>query len=174
VVFAFAGTDSNFKLLLFRDDMLTSSRFLRTLLARSVIGTAATFATISCEPITSPIEEPESAVPTTVAWAWDIKFQGYVNQEVPSLPSVIVLDQFRRPMVGMEVRWAVTAGGGSLRFPVSLTSGDGVATLRQWTLGPEVGDNIVTATVGHSLATSFKVVAKPFPEGDPCAGCWDY
>jgi hypothetical protein len=127
---------------------------------------------LSCEPTTSPIERPEAAVPAEITWIWNTDFDGHPNQEVPSLPSVVVRDQFGRPMVGMKVHWAVTTGGGSLKFPISVTDGNGVATLQQWTLGPQVGENIVTATVGPSLAQSFKVVAKLLPNnGDPCAGC---
>jgi hypothetical protein len=75
-------------------------------------------------------------------------------------------------MVGIKVHWAVTAGGGSVKFPISVTDGNGVAALQQWTLGPQVGENIVTATVGLSLAQSFKVVSKTVPNnGEPCAGC---
>ena len=140
--------------------------------SRSFSAAAAALAFIGCEPVTSPIERPESASPTEISWIWNTQFDGYANEEVPSLPSVVVRDQFARPMVGIKVTWAVTAGGGIVKFPISVTNGDGVATLQQWTLGPEVGENVVVATVGPALAQSFKVVAKLLPNGgDPCAGC---
>lgn len=149
--------------------------FTRVRRSRSMSVLAVAVLALSCEPTTSPIDRPESAAPTEITWIWNTQFDGYANQEVPSLPSIVVRDQFGRPMVGIKVSWAVTAGGGSVKFPISVTDGAGVATLQQWTLGPAVGENVVTATVGPSLAQSFKVVAKLLPNnGDPCAGCWDY
>ena len=155
--------------------MVTSLRSNRSALARVLVIAAAAFIAGACEPTTSPIDRPESAAPAEITWIWDTQFEGFANQEVPSLPSVVVRDQFGRPMVGIRVQWAVTAGGGSLRFPISVTNGSGVAMLQQWTLGPDPGENVVTATVAPSLAQSFKVIAKLRPNnGDPCAGCWDY
>lgn len=148
---------------------------MRLLCSRSLVVAAAALVPLACEPTTSPIDRPEDATPTEISWIWNTEFDGYANQEVPSLPSIVVRDQFGRPMVGIKVQWAVTAGGGSLKFPISVTNGSGVATLQQWTLGPGVGENVVTATVAPSLAQSFKVIAKLIPnDGDPCAGCWDY
>lgn len=155
--------------------MLPASRSIRLLFSRSLVVATAAFVPLGCEPTTSPIERPEAAAPTEITWIWNTQFDGYANQEVPSLPSVVVRDQFGRPMVGIKVTWTVTAGGGSVRYPISVTSGFGVATLPQWTLGPEPGENVVTAKVGTSLTQSFKVVSKLLPNGgDPCAGCWDY
>jgi hypothetical protein len=75
-------------------------------------------------------------------------------------------------MAGIKVSFAVTAGGGTLRFPDATTSADGIARLVGWTLGPLAGENVVTATVNQSIMVSFRLVAKP--AGDPCKGCWDY
>lgn len=151
------------------------SRFIRVARARQLAIVGAALLAAACEPTTSPIDRAEDAAPTEITWIWNTEFDGFANQEVPSLPSVVVRDQFGRPMVGIRVHWAVTAGGGTLKFPISVTNGSGVATLQQWTLGPDVGENVVTATVAPSLTQSFKVVAKLLPNnGDPCSGCWDY
>ena len=147
------------------------SSFNRGRLSRTLSVFAAALLALSCEATTSPIDRPDAAVPTTISWIWNTGFDAYANQDVPSLPSVIVRDQFGRPMVGIRVQWTVVAGGGIVRFPVSVTNGDGIAMLQQWTLGPAVGENVVTATVGGSLAQSFKVIAKPQPDPTPCAGC---
>ena len=152
-------------------DMITSSGSIRSKLPRALTVLATAVVLQGCEPTTSPIDRPEAAVPTTISWIWNTGFDAYASQDVPSLPSVIVRDQFGRPMVGIRVQWTVVAGGGLVRFPVSVTNGEGVATLQQWTLGPEVGENVVTATVGGLLSQSFRVIAKPAPDPTPCAGC---
>ena len=171
----FIGTGDKLKIPRYADDMVTSSSSIRFALNRALIIAAAASTFAGCDATTSPIERPEDAAPTEITWIWNTQFDGYASQEVPSLPSVVVRDQFGRPMVGIKVLWAVTAGGGSLKFPISITNGLGIATLQQWTLGPDVGENVVTATVAPSLTQSFKVVSKLLPNnGDPCAGCWDY
>jgi hypothetical protein len=109
---------------------------------------------------------------TTVTAQWNSSFDAYATQDVTSLPAVIVRDQFGHGMAGIGVSFAVTAGGGTLRFPDAITSADGVAKLVGWTLGPLAGENVVTATVNQSFLVSFRVVAKPAV--DPCNGCWDY
>ena len=152
-------------------DMINSSGSIRSRFTRAFTVFAIAVVIQGCEATTSPIDRPEAAVPTTISWIWNTGFDAYANQDVPSLPSVVVRDQFGRPMVGIRVQWTVVAGGGIVRFPVSITNGDGIAMLQQWPLGPQIGENVVTATVAGSLAQSFKVIAKVAPDDTPCAGC---
>lgn len=147
----------------------------RLLLARSLVVVAAALVAASCDSATSPIDQSQAPVLTTVTPVWDSNFDSYTNQEVTSLPAVIVRDQFGHVMAGVRVSFAVTAGGGTLGFPETVTSADGIAKLVRWTLGPLAGENIVVATVSQKFKVSFRLVSKPAPDnGDPCNGCWDY
>lgn len=151
------------------------SRSPRFLLARSLVVVAGALIASGCESATSPIGEQVDQSPapvlTTVTSVWNSNFDAYANQDVTSLPAVIARDQFGRVMAGIGVSFAVTAGGGTLRFPDAITSADGMARLEGWTLGPQGGENIVVATVSQ-FTVSFRLVARP--AGDPCNGCWDY
>jgi hypothetical protein len=51
------------------------------------------------------------------------------------------------PIPGQTVTFAVTTGGGSVSPATAVTSAAGEVTLR-WTLGPLLGNQTVTATVG--------------------------
>lgn len=148
------------------------SRSTRLLLARSLVVVAAASVASSCDSTTSPIDQPQAPVLTTVTAVWDSNFDAYTNQEVTSLPAVIVRDQFGHAMAGVRVSFAITAGGGLLESPETTTSADGIARLGRWILGPLAGENVVVATVSQSFSVSFRLVSKP--AGDPCNGCWDY
>jgi hypothetical protein len=105
---------------------------------------------------------------------WESNLEVYPAGEVRPPPAVVARDQLGRAMAGVRVSFAVTAGGGTLGFPDAITSADGIARLGGWTLGPEVGENVVTATVGQSFTVHFRLVSKPILDGDACRGCWDY
>jgi alpha-tubulin suppressor-like RCC1 family protein len=62
------------------------------------------------------------------------------------------------PVPNANVRFSVTAGGGSVAPEISVTGPDGVASA-QWTLGGAVGTNTVTATVVHADGTPNPLVA---------------
>jgi hypothetical protein len=69
--------------------------------------------------------------------------------QVSPSPSVIVTDAEGNPVGGVQVTFAVTAGGGSTApsSPATrTTNGSGVAALTSWTLGSAVGTNTLTAT----------------------------
>ena len=140
-------------------------------LGRSFVVVAAALVAASCDSTTSPTSLTESPVLTTVTTLWVSDTDAYTSSDVRSLPAVIVRDQFGRAMSGVRVSFAVTAGGGTVQVPDVITSSDGVARLKGWTLGPMPGENIVVATVG-SFTVSFRLVSKA--AGDPCLGCWDY
>jgi len=74
-----------------------------------------------------------------------------VNTAVSAPPSVLVTDAFDNPVAGVQVTFAVTAGGGAVdpAGPSTVTTGaDGIATATSWTLGTTAGtnNNTVTAT----------------------------
>jgi hypothetical protein len=66
---------------------------------------------------------------------------------VPTAPSVVVRDAGGNPLAGMQVTFAVTAGGGTVGAGSVTTNGSGVASAGSWTLGAVAGPNTVTASV---------------------------
>src|SRR5689334_14918287 len=64
---------------------------------------------------------------------------------LPVQLGVLVNDTRGRPMKNVTVTFAVTAGGGSIATPSSVTGTDGVAHAGAWTLGNTAGVNTLTA-----------------------------
>jgi len=88
--------------------------------------------------------------PAAVAVA-SLPATGVVGAALDSL-AVVVKDRFGNPVPGVQVSWAVTAGGGSVS-PATATS-DAAGTARtRWTMGSAVGIARATATVGSATAT---------------------
>lgn len=75
-----------------------------------------------------------------------------VSSAALPLPSVVVKDKKGKPVVGVPVTFAVTAGGGSVSGGAQTTDANGIATVGGWTLGPTVGTQSLMAT------------AQPLPE----------
>lgn len=73
-------------------------------------------------------------------------------------PSVIVTDASGAPLAGVEVTFAVTAGGGAVQYPIVATGSDGTASAGAWQIGGP-GANTVTATVGGLPPLSFTTTA---------------
>jgi adhesin/invasin len=61
-------------------------------------------------------------------------------------PSVLVEDEFGNAVAGVTVTFAVASGGGSVSEPVQTTGDNGAAFVGGWTLGPDLGENTLTAT----------------------------
>ncbi len=72
---------------------------------------------------------------------------GVVGREPETLPAVQVTDQFGNPLAGIEVRFAVAQGGGSVNTAPRLTDAVGITRPSGWRLGTTVGLNTLTATV---------------------------
>src|SRR5262245_13405471 len=72
-----------------------------------------------------------------------------VGTAIATAPAVLVRDQFNNPVVGVEVTFAVTAGGGTVdpATPV-ITDANGIAAATAWTLVNTAGANTLTATSG--------------------------
>jgi hypothetical protein len=70
---------------------------------------------------------------------------------VAEAPAVRVVDAGGHPVGGVQVRFIVTRGGGTIEGGVKVTGADGVAAADAWTMGP-TGVNVVEATAdGESL-----------------------
>ena len=68
-------------------------------------------------------------------------------------PSVKVTDQYANPVAGVAVTFAVASGGGSVTGGTATTGADGVATVGNWSLGPNQGANTLTATIAGTGVT---------------------
>jgi adhesin/invasin len=75
------------------------------------------------------------------------------GSSVPTDPTVKVTDSRGNPVVGASVTFLVTAGGGAINptDPVP-TNASGLASVA-WTLGPQAGQNALSASVGGSGVT---------------------
>lgn len=85
-----------------------------------------------------------------------------VNTAVATAPSVLVRDNNSNPIVGANVTFAVTAGGGSITGAATVTTdASGIATIGGWTLGTTAGssNNSMTATVGALAPVTFNASA---------------
>ncbi|HKP31038.1 MAG TPA: Ig-like domain-containing protein [Gemmatimonadales bacterium] len=71
---------------------------------------------------------------------------------VPVAPSVKVTDGSGNPVVGVQVTFTVTSGGGSVIAADPVTSAQGIATVGAWTMGKTIGQNTLSAAV-EGLAT---------------------
>ena len=69
-----------------------------------------------------------------------------VGRTLPIDPAVRISDAFGNPIVGQEVVFEVTAGGGSAVVRRPLTDANGTATVGAWTLGETPGANTLRAT----------------------------
>lgn len=72
---------------------------------------------------------------------------GIAGHELPVSPTFVVNDEQGRPIDGVTVLIAVTAGDGTLASPAKRTNG-GPTSVGTWTLGPRTGLNQLTISVG--------------------------
>lgn len=86
-----------------------------------------------------------SALPSMLPSTGDNQ-TGSAGAVLPEPLTLTFVDQSRQPVPGVQIRWAVTVGGGSITAasPVSDSSGKVSAT---WTLGPTAGTQNATATI---------------------------
>jgi len=80
-----------------------------------------------------------------------------VGTKVPIDPVARVTNASGEPLEGVNVTFAVVAGGGSVAEPRTVTNRDGEATPGSWTLGSEPGANALSAST-NGLSTTFRAV----------------
>ncbi|CAN5187091.1 hypothetical protein BH23GEM2_BH23GEM2_09560 [soil metagenome] len=98
-------------------------------------------------------DSTEPPRPTSLQATSPVSQQAPAGTAVAQPPSVVVRDQNGTPMPSVSVSFATVAGGGSIS-PASVTSdANGAASLTSWTLGPNPGTNVVTATIGTAQVT---------------------
>ena len=69
-----------------------------------------------------------------------------VATAVASVPSVVIRDALLNPVVGADVTFSVTGGGGQVTNTTTKTNASGIATAGAWTLGTISGANTLTAS----------------------------
>ncbi|MCZ6858494.1 MAG: hypothetical protein O7F70_10875, partial [Gemmatimonadetes bacterium] len=70
----------------------------------------------------------------------------FAGTEVPTPPAVRALSDDGRPVPGVVVTFVVTDGGGTLTGAEATSNADGIAAVTSWTIGVEVGQNVLNAT----------------------------
>jgi adhesin/invasin len=103
------------------------------------------------------------AIATSAEAASAVSQEAAAGSAVPDPPAVLVRDQRGDPMSGVNVEFAVTAGGGAIMPATVVTGADGIARVAAWTLGGAAGENAATATVGALPAVSFAATATAAP-----------
>lgn len=117
---------------------MTPSLLRRALLASSLVIVAACGGGEPTVPVDTAPSRIVAASPATQA--------GVVATAAASAPSVRVTTASGTPVAGVQVTFAVAAGGGTLSGATQSTNPQGVATVGGWTLGTTAGENRVTAT----------------------------
>src|SRR6267143_1428978 len=83
---------------------------------------------------------------------------GVVGTALATADSVAVKNAVGLPVQGVPVHWAVGPAGGSMNPATSLTDVNGIASSRH-TLGPAVGTQTATASVGGLTPVTFTATA---------------
>jgi hypothetical protein len=80
----------------------------------------------------------------------------------PQIVAARVTDSFNNGKSGVTVVFAVTQGGGSIVGPSTVTTDfQGIAQISAWTLGPQSGVNLITATVTGIGSATFAATTTP-------------
>ncbi len=82
-----------------------------------------------------------------------------VGTGIAVTPSVLVADAFDNVIALATVTFTVASGGGSCPGSPTTTNAQGIASAGSWTLGPQVGTNTLTATVGGVAPVTFTATA---------------
>ncbi|TVP53816.1 MAG: hypothetical protein EA351_14480 [Gemmatimonadales bacterium] len=89
-----------------------------------------------------------------------------ISEVVVFPPRVRAQDRLENPLEGVEVTFEVTSGGGTVSPEVVVTDSTGIAAVSEWTMGPDVGEQTLTATTG-SITTTFTAnagISAPGPQ----------
>jgi uncharacterized protein (TIGR03437 family) len=109
----------------------------------------------------------DSALPSMLPNEGDNQ-TGATGTVLPNPLTLTFVDLSRQPIPGVQVRWAVTVGGGTITAASLLSDSSGKVSAT-WTLGPTVGTQNATATIvidgsGYTLpANTFTATAVQGP-----------
>jgi hypothetical protein len=90
---------------------------------------------------------------------------GFTGAFATENPEVLVRDADGQPVAGVTVKFAVTAGSGSVSNATTVSGPQGRATAGAWTLGNSVGVNTVVGSVDGVGSVQFKAEGVPVPVG---------
>ena len=98
--------------------------------------------------------------PTSIVPDQSVAAKGTAGTVLAITPTFIVKDQNGNPLSGVSVAVAVTAGGGTLAEPATVSK-DGPTPIGTWRLGNIAGVNSVTVTAGNLTPLTINVTGKP-------------
>jgi len=87
---------------------------------------------------------------------------GAVSAPLPNSLKVRALDAYGNAIAGQAVNWAITSGGGSVAPVSGTTDASGIASA-EWTLGPNLGSQTLTAKAGTLPQVTFQASAVAGP-----------
>jgi subtilisin family serine protease len=125
-----------------------------------LLGAAATTLLVASH-LSCTSESTPPPVPTEIAASSPVTQTAVVGTGVASRPSVVVTAAGGVPLRGAVVTFTMASGGGSLEGAVQTTDANGVATVTDWTLGTQAGENAVTAQVGSLDPVVFTATGTP-------------
>ena len=129
-------------------------------------GTNTVVATVAgLEPVTLTATAAEQAAPHRLTKVCGEDQEGTAGEQLVEPLVVSVLDEDGAAIAGVDVSFAVTAGGGTLSAATATTNATGRA--RTWlTLGSELGTNTVEATVEGLEPVTFTSTGQESPLAD--------
>ena len=120
----------------------------------------------ACSDATEPDPGPLTLLPWPSSGQWPQHiWLGPVGTTIPDSIEVELSDTTRAVVPGVAVTWTVTAGGGTVSPPVSVTDAAGVAR-SQWTLGDRVGEQRLRVTAPTGASAWYDAIATPPPPDD--------
>jgi hypothetical protein len=121
--------------------------FVHSLRATAVFALVALAAcSDSSSPTSSNLSSPSTAA--SMSLLGGDGQTGTVGAQLNLAPEVELADAQGNPVVGVVVKFTVTAGGGSIQNTTATTNSKGVASAGTWTLGTTQGGNVLEATSG--------------------------
>lgn len=103
---------------------------------------------------------PHTPRPTTLESVTPAIQHGIAGDPVAVGPAVRVRDAEGAPLAGVEVRFAVVAGEGSITTAQTVTDADGVGRAGDWILGEDPGVNVLEATAAELPPLRFEATGE--------------
>jgi len=121
-------------------------------------GVASLTATVEAGASTTITATVTAARAATVEAAAGANQTAPAGAAVPIPPSVRVADAFGNLVEGVTVTFTVLSGGGQVTAGQSTTNAQGIATVGSWTLGPSIGTQTLSASVGESGVSNNPII----------------
>ena len=86
-----------------------------------------------------------------------------VGEPVPTIPVVLVRDQYGNPVPGVTVTFTIVSGGGTIQNASVMSDDEGLASVGRWTLGPVAEPQSLRASATGLTPVVFTVTAQPGP-----------